>query len=295
MQAEGGVGAQAGACMPPRAPEELLCGTPEATGAAHGPPPAAAAGTAALPRRSAAGQEVTLRATAAPPPGGNPPPLQTPVPDQICPTAANRDPRRHCAPDASGLGGAVHNAREDHEMQSCLPPAQRTSARGPADACVAAEAAAAAGRSQRAGPAAGAGPLEPDAQVATGADGASPRRHAFVRGLPRRVQAAVANACMRFAAMAAFREEERLLRKVVAHLHHRCGSKSLPPTPPRAARRLWPWRRGLWQWRSEGRAMLLLPLRPAALPPPVRAHKSSATLCGPPLLGVPLLQRVRAL
>lgn len=63
-----------------------------------------------------------------------------------------------------------------------------------------------------------------------GADGgdACPRRHAFVRSLPRRVQAAVANACMRFAAMAAFRSEERLVRKVAAHLHHRCGAVLLP-------------------------------------------------------------------
>lgn len=71
-----------------------------------------------------------------------------------------------------------------------------------------------------------AGPAPPSGSGAL-ADAACPRRHAFVKGLPRRVQAAVANACMRFAGMAAFRGEERLLRKVAAHLHHRRG----PATP----------------------------------------------------------------
>lgn len=61
------------------------------------------------------------------------------------------------------------------------------------------------------------------AEAVLAEDAVIPRQHAFVRGLPRRVQAAVANACMRFAGMAAFRGEERLLRKVTAHLHHRCA------------------------------------------------------------------------
>eukprot|EP00892_Ulva_mutabilis_P007928 jgi/Ulvmu1/5507/UM023_0043.1 len=77
------------------------------------------------------------------------------------------------------------------------------------------------GLSQKEDAAAGAATGMPGQEGGVGAEPLCPRRHAFVRGLPRRVQAAVANTCMRFAAMAAFRSEERLLRKVSAHLQHR--------------------------------------------------------------------------